>query len=196
MIGAILAGGRARRMGGVKPARELGGWPLIAWPAAALAEACSRVVVVAKPDVELPSLPGVERWDEPDPEHHPARGIAYALERAGEPVLVCAADMPFLTPAACADLLDALAAFTEVADEPGWPVAVVARAGGRLQPLFAIYTPDALAVLRAADPNAALTRTVEEMGSGAIEIEAALVRSVNTEEDLARAEAELGLRGS
>src|SRR5918999_238725 len=88
-------------MGGGKPARELGARPLIAWPAEALAAACSRVVVVAKPDVELPALPGVERWDEPDREHHPARGIAHALERAGGPVLVCAADMPFVTPEAC-----------------------------------------------------------------------------------------------
>ncbi|MDQ3935619.1 MAG: NTP transferase domain-containing protein, partial [Actinomycetota bacterium] len=108
MIGAILAGGRGRRMGGGKPGRELAGRPLVAWPAEAVSEVCSRVVVVAKAETELPALPGVERWDEPGGDHHPARGIAYALERAGEPVLVCAADMPFVTGEVCRGLAEAL----------------------------------------------------------------------------------------
>jgi molybdenum cofactor guanylyltransferase len=186
VIGAILAGGRGRRMGGGKPARELGGRPLIAWPAAALGEACARVAVVAKADVELPALPGVERWDEPDPEHHPARGIAHALERAGGPVLVCAADMPFVTSDACRTLIEALG------DAP----AAVAVAGGVMQPVFAAYAPPALEAFRAAPPDAALIRTVDGLGPVLVEVDPAVVRSVNTEEDLARAEAELGLRGS
>jgi molybdopterin-guanine dinucleotide biosynthesis protein A len=173
-------------MGGGKPARELAGRPLVAWPAAALAAACERVVVVAKPEVELPPLPGVERWDEPDPEHHPARGIAYALERAGEPVLVCAADMPFLTPAAC----------RAVAEGLGEGVAAVAVADGVMQPVFAAYAPAAAEALRAAPPDAALTRTVDGLAPALVDVEARLVRSVNSEEDLARAEVELGLRGA
>ena len=186
MIGALLAGGRARRMGGGKPARELGGRPLIAWPAAALAEACSRVVVVAKPEVELPPLAGVERWDEPDPESHPARGILYALERAGEPVLVCAADMPFVTASACRSLRDAL----------GDAAAAVAVGDGVMQPVFAIYAPAAAEAFRSAPPDAALIRTVDSLGPVLVELPMDVLRSVDTEEDLARAEAELGLRGA
>ena len=186
MIGAILAGGRGRRMGGGKPGRELAGRPLIAWPAAALAGACERVVVVAKPDVELPELAGVERWDEPDAERHPARGIAYALERAGDAVLVCAADMPFVTPEACRAVRDAL----------GGATAATAVAGGVLQPVFAAFSPAALEPLRAAPPDAALTRTVDALDPVLVEVDPRAVRSVDTEEDLARAEAELGLRGA
>jgi molybdopterin-guanine dinucleotide biosynthesis protein A len=186
VIGAILAGGRARRMGGGKPTRELAGRPLVAWPAGALAAACERVVVVAKPEVELPELPFVERWDEPDAEHHPARGIAYALERAGEPVLVCGADMPFVTAEACRAVRDAL----------GGSGAAAAVADGVLQPVFAAFSPVALAALRAAPPDAALTRTVDALGPVLVELDPRVVRSVDTEEDLARAEAELAPRGS
>lgn len=187
MIGAILAGGRGRRMGGGKPARELAGRPLMAWPAAALAEVCTRVVVVAKPSTELPELPGVERWDEPDDDHHPARGIAYALERAGEPVLVCAADMPFVTAEACRGVAAGLGEGS---------TAAVAVAGGVLQPVFAAYAPSALAGLSAAPPDAALTRTVDSLDPVLLEVDPRTVRSVDTEEDLARAELELGLRGA
>jgi molybdopterin-guanine dinucleotide biosynthesis protein A len=171
-------------MGGGKPARELAGRPLVAWPAAALAEACASVVVVAKAATELPALPGVERWDEPDAGHHPALGIAYALERAGEPVLVCAADMPFVTAEACRRVAQAL----------GEGRAAVAVAGGVMQPVFAAYAPAAAASLRAAPPDAALIRTVDALEPALVELPAGVVRSVDTEEGLARAEAELGLR--
>jgi molybdopterin-guanine dinucleotide biosynthesis protein A len=181
VIGAILAGGRGRRMGGGKPARELAGRPLLAWPAAALAQACERVVVVAKPEAELPRLPGVERWDEPDEEHHPARGIAFALERAGGPVLVCAADMPFVTAGVCRLVAGAL----------GDGSAAVAVAGGVMQPVLAAYAPAALAAFRAAPPDAALIRTVDSLGPLLVEVDPHLVRSVNSAADLAAAALEL-----
>jgi molybdopterin-guanine dinucleotide biosynthesis protein A len=182
VIGAILAGGRGARMGGGKPARELAGRPLIGWPAAALAQACERVVVVAKPAVELPELPGVERWDEPDEEHHPLRGIAFALERAGEEVLFCAADMPFVTADAC----------TAVAVALGNAPAAVAVAEGVMQPVLAAYSPAAVPAFRAAPPNAALTRTVDALKPVLVHVDPAVVRSVNTEAELAEAERELG----
>jgi molybdopterin-guanine dinucleotide biosynthesis protein A len=182
MIGAILAGGRGRRMGGDKPARTLAGRPLIAWPAAALAEACGRVVVVAKAATELPALPGIERWDEPDDEHHPARGIAFALERAGEPVLVCAADMPFVTAETCEGVAAAL----------GTRAAAVAVADGILQPVLGAYGESALGVFRAAPPDGALTRTVDAMRPVLVEVDPRIVRSVDTEDELAAAAAELG----
>ncbi|MEA2308662.1 MAG: molybdenum cofactor guanylyltransferase, partial [Thermoleophilaceae bacterium] len=141
MVGAILAGGAGRRMGGGKAARPLAGRPLLARPADALAAVCSRVVVVCKPGTVVPPGPW-EVWDDEPPEpRHPATGIAHALGRAGGAVLVCAADMPFVTAAECASL---------VAAASGDPVAVVAATGGELQPVLAVYGPEAAAPLRAA----------------------------------------------
>ena len=180
IVGAVLAGGLGRRMGGRKPGRMLGGRPLMAWPAGALASVCAAVVVVAKAGEPLPSLPGIARWDEPDEPRHPLTGIVCALSRAGGArVLVCAADMPFVTPAA----LSSLAAVNGTA---------IAVADGRLQPVLGVYAPDALDALRAAPPDAPLTQTVSALGPVLVELPAAVVRSVDTPEELAAAEAELG----
>ena len=91
------------------------------------ADVCERVAVVCKRDTQLPDLPGTERWDEPDEPRHPLTGIVHALATAGGPVLVCAADMPFVTADACRTLVQAAATGP----------AVVATAGGVLQPTSA-----------------------------------------------------------
>jgi molybdopterin-guanine dinucleotide biosynthesis protein A len=180
VIGALLAGGSGSRLGaGSKPAALLAGRPLAAYPAEALAAVCERVAVVCKPDTELPDLPGTERWDEPDQPRHPLTGIVHALVTAGGPVLVCAADMPFVTADACRTLMQGA----------GATAAVVATAGGVLQPTFGLYAPAALEVLRAAPADAPLTRTVEALDPVRVALPPALVRSVNTAEDLAEAEA-------
>lgn len=153
-LGVVLAGGAGRRLGGRKAVAELDGRPLIAYPLAALREALGTVVVVAKRDTELPPLPGVETWVEPDEPRHPLTGIVHALERAaGRELVVVAADLPF----ASAALVRALVA----ADAHGAP-AVVPQADGRLQPLFARYLPTALAPLSAAlaGPPRPLTETI------------------------------------
>jgi molybdopterin-guanine dinucleotide biosynthesis protein A len=183
VIGALLAGGSGSRLGGgSKAATLVAGRPLASYPAVALGAVCEQIAVVCKSDTELPELPGVERWDEPDSPRHPLTGIVHALDTAGGPVLVCAADMPFVTADACRTLLGAA----------GASVAVVATADGVLQPTFGLYAPAALDVLRSAEPDAPLTRTVEELDPVRVALPAALVRSVNTPEDLAEAEAQLG----
>lgn len=180
MIGALLAGGSGSRLGaGSKPTALVGGRPLAAYPAQALGAVCDRVAVVCKRDTELPELPGTERWDEPDEPRHPLTGIVHALVTAGGPVLVCAADMPYVTADACRTLLHAA----------GATPAVVATSGGVLQPTFGLYAPAALEVLRAAPSDAPLTRTVEALDPVHVALPAALVRSVNTPEELAEAEA-------
>ncbi|MBA3261589.1 MAG: NTP transferase domain-containing protein, partial [Thermoleophilaceae bacterium] len=132
MVGALLAGGSGSRLGrGSKPAVLVGGRPLASYPAQALAAVCERVVVVCKRDTELPDLPGTERWDEPDEPRHPLAGIVHALVTAGGPVLVCAADMPFVTADACRTLLQAAGASS----------AVVATAEGVLAPTLGLYAP-------------------------------------------------------
>ena len=137
--------------------------------------------MVCKADTQLPDLPGTERWDEPDEPRHPLTGIVHALATADGPVLVCAADMPFVTADACRTLLGAA----------GSSPAVVATADGVLQPVLGLYAPAALDLLRAAPPGAPLTRTVEALEPVRVALPAALVRSVNTPEDLAEAEAQL-----
>jgi molybdopterin-guanine dinucleotide biosynthesis protein A len=180
MIGAVLAGGRGTRLGrDSKAAAPLAGRPLVAYPVAALSDACERIAIVCKHATDLPELEGVERWEEPDEPRHPLTGIVFALETAGAPVLVCAADMPFVTADACRTLLGAAGASPVVA----------ATAAGVLQPTFGLYAPAALDALRAAVPDAPLTRTVEALEPARVALPPALVRSVNTPEELAEAEA-------
>lgn len=175
MIGVVLAGGAGRRMGGAKAERLLAGRPLASYPAAALAEVCERVAIVG----EGPALPGIELWDdEPAEPRHPRTGIVHALRRAGEPVLVCAADMPFVT----------TGALRELAKAGGEAVAV---AGGVLQPVLALYTPNALPIFEGAEPDEPLTRTVERLKPARMVVPSAAARSVDTPEQLAAAEREL-----
>jgi molybdenum cofactor guanylyltransferase len=205
VVGAVLAGGEGRRMrealGGApsKPTVLLGGRPLVAYPLGVLAEVCDRVAVVCKPGTELPDLGEAERWEEPAEPSHPLAGIVHALERAGGPVLVCAADMPHVTPAACRELL----AEASLGVGPGAaesestraPSATVASAGGRLEPLLGVYLPAALPALRAAPADAPLRAAVAELEPRRVALPTALVRSVNTPDDLAAAGAALAARG-
>jgi molybdenum cofactor guanylyltransferase len=184
MIGVLLAGGTAKPLGGSKAAVLLGGRPLASYPAAALAAVCDRIAVVCKRSTTLPELPGTERWEEPDEPRHPLTGIVHALEMAKAPILICAADMPFVTGDACRTLLQAT----------GSGLAVVATAGGLLQPTFGLYAPAALAAMRSAPTDAPLTRTVESLDPVRVALPPALVRSVDTPEDLADAEALIAAR--
>jgi molybdopterin-guanine dinucleotide biosynthesis protein A len=183
MIGVLLAGGRGSRLGDrSKASIEVAGRPLAAYPAAALVAVCERVAFVAKPGSDLPRLTGIERWDEPEEPRHPVVGIVHALEQAGEAVLVVGADMPYVTPDACASVIAG----------GGVAPAAVAVAGGVVQPLFAVYAPAALESLRAAPADGRLTDMVEALRPGRVALPPGIVRSVNTAEDLAEAEAELG----
>src|SRR4051794_3541318 len=185
VIGAVLAGGSGRRLGSVsKAAVRVGGRPLVSYPIAALASVCERVAVVCKPDTELPELAASERWDEPDEPSHPLTGIVHALERAGGPVLVCAADMPFVTGDACRTLLAA-------ARGTAGASAAVAGADGRPQPAFGVFSPAALEQLRAAPPDAPLTETVEALDPVRVALPPVIVTSVDTPEALQEAEARL-----
>jgi molybdopterin-guanine dinucleotide biosynthesis protein A len=180
VIGAVLAGGLGRRLGAPKASALLAGRPLVEYPLAALDAVCERVVIVAKRDTQLPS--GLERWDEPDEPRHPIAGISHALERAGGPILVCAADMPFVS----AEVLTRIAAQLR----PGVKAAV-AVCEGRLEPLLGAYAPEALDGLRAAAPAAPLRRTVESLAPALVEVAAEVVVNVNTPEDLHEAERRL-----
>jgi molybdenum cofactor guanylyltransferase len=183
-IGVVLAGGRGRRIGGGKAVVELRGRPLLSYPLGVLRDALGEVVVVAKGDTELPSLPGVAVWVEPDEPRHPLAGIVHALAAAkGRPVLVAAGDLPFLDPG----LVRRLAR----ADARGRP-AVVPRAGGRLQPLLARYDTAAAEPLTRAlsDPPGPLTAAIEAIGPEIVDCDdEAPFFNVNVPEDLLTATA-------
>jgi molybdopterin-guanine dinucleotide biosynthesis protein A len=161
VLGAVLAGGRGRRLGGPgKAVLELDGKPLLHYPLAVLRDLFGAVVVVAKADNPVLPLPhGVELWIEPDEPRHPRAGVIEALRRAaGQAVFVCAADMPLID----RDELRAIMLADELhAGEP--PAAVVPRVDGRLQPLCALYRPAALPILERARPGASLMQSVARL---------------------------------
>jgi molybdopterin-guanine dinucleotide biosynthesis protein A len=174
VIVAVLAGGRSRRMGAPKALVPLGGAPLIARPIAAARAAGLPVVVVAKSALPV----DVPVWLDAYATSHPLAGLVTALARG--PVVAVACDQPWVTP----ELLAALAA------HPG-PFAVPAG----LEPFPGRYAPDErlLAALRAEAP---LRATLAALAPAEIDLApfgdpARLVASVNTPEELARAEAAL-----
>jgi molybdenum cofactor guanylyltransferase len=174
--GVVLAGGLGRRMGGPKATALLAGRPLVAYPVEAMRAVCDRVAVVCKRNTELPEL-DVETWIEPDEPHHPVVGIIHALERAGGPVLVCAADMPLITPEALRLVAAGLRS-----------TAAIAAVGGRLEPLLGAYASDALGPLREAPPDQALRDTAASLAPALVVVDTEVVFNVNTPADLAEAE--------
>jgi molybdenum cofactor guanylyltransferase len=189
VVGAILAGGVGERLGQPKATAPFAGSTLLEHPLAALQDAGLEAVVVAKPDTPLPAI-DLTVWHEVPEPVHPMLGVVTALERAdGRPVLACACDLPFVTaPLAAwmAELDDALA---------------VPRVGGRLHPLFALYTAGLLPPLREAlGRRSSLHETLAALDPLIID-DGELTRfgdperllfNVNTPSDLEQAEAMLG----
>ena len=188
-IGVILAGGSGRRIGGSKAIVKLRGQPLITYPLAALAAVLEDVAIVAKADTELPSLPGITVWIEPSAPQHPIVGIMHALALAApRPVLVAAADMPFLSPAIVERL---------VSTDPAGTPAVLATHAGQLHPLLGCYQPEAAAPLAAAlaGGDVRLRDAVKDLGPRLVEIEdVESLFNINAPEDLLHAAAMLDRR--
>jgi molybdopterin-guanine dinucleotide biosynthesis protein A len=192
LLGAVLAGGSAERLGGGKATARLGGRALIEYPVEALREGRFEVVVVAKEDTPLPPL-DVPVWHDSSTTVHPIAGIATCLERSdGRPALVCACDLPFVT--------SQLA--RHIARQPA--AVAVPAIGGRLHPLLGRYEPSVLGELNAAlAEDKALQETVRSldpllMGQAELEMfgdPQRLLFNVNTSLDLARAEALLRYAG-
>jgi molybdenum cofactor guanylyltransferase len=187
-VGVVLAGGLGRRLGGAKAIVELRGRPLICYPLEALAAVLKQVAVIAKADTPLPSLPGVTVWIEPRAPRHPLHGIVEALGLAGgRPVLACAADLPFVTPALVSSLAFA---------DPGGAPAVIAVSAGEPQPLLGCYQPEAAHPLAAAARDGARVReAVDALGPRLVEMgDPELLFNVNVPEDLLQAAAILDHR--
>jgi molybdopterin-guanine dinucleotide biosynthesis protein A len=187
-VGVVLAGGLGRRIGGDKAVVELAGRPLISYPVTALRAVLGDVKVLVKPGTTLPGLAGVEIWTEPAEPHHPLVGILHALRSAApRPVLICAADMPFLTAEAVRELAGA--------DPGGAPAVVAARARG-LEPMLGCYRPQAADLLEPAalEARQPLRAAVAAIGPRLLDLDPELLFNVNTPADLARAEQMLNQR--
>ncbi len=179
-IGVLLAGGRGARMGGGKLTAMLAGRPLFSYPLAVLEAALDDVVVVGKPGLMLPGIDAQRVWIEPAEPRHPLVGIVEALTRAdGRAVLVCPADLPFIS----AELITSLAR----APATGAP-AVVVSADGALQPLLGRYEQAAVRLLAPAIHAQAPARAaVTAIGPRVLELasgDAEQLFNVNTPDEL------------
>ncbi len=186
VVGAVLAGGLGRRMGGSKAVVALDGRSLFEYPLAALhAAGIADVALVAKRSTELP--PGHVVWLEPDEPRHPLTGVVHALRSAaGRGVFVCAADLVLLDAATVRRVLSAA--------RPG-DVAVVPTSGGHLQPLCAFYAPAALRALEHFEPSMSLKEAVMALGPRVLPFDDDdAFFNVNAPEDLLRASALLSRR--
>jgi molybdopterin-guanine dinucleotide biosynthesis protein A len=138
MSGVVLAGGSSRRMGRDKALVTLDGEPLVVRAVRRLSEVCSDVVVASGDGRRLGGL-GLREVVDAVPGAGPLAGIAAGLEAARHGlVAVVAVDMPDASSALLALLADLWRG------EP----AVVPRAGGRLEPLHAVYARQAAPALR------------------------------------------------
>jgi molybdopterin-guanine dinucleotide biosynthesis protein A len=141
----VLAGGGARRLGGVdKPALDVGGMSLLDRVLAACAGAESVAVVGPAREVRFPVV--FTREDPPGGGPVPALAAGMAVGSA-DLVAVFAADLPFLDRPAVEALRRALAA------EPAADAVLFTDAHGKEQPLAAIYRRSALAEALAALPE-------------------------------------------
>jgi molybdopterin-guanine dinucleotide biosynthesis protein A len=142
VIGTVLCGGRSTRMGTDKAFIEVGGRPMVLHVADALTAAgCAPVLAIGGSRTDLEAL-GLEVVDDAWPGEGPLGGIVTAL-RVGESlgadiVVIAGCDLPFLSAATLARLVDAVGA-GDVAlaatdrDEPlcaAWSVSACARAVG------------------------------------------------------------------
>ncbi|HEY0363199.1 MAG TPA: molybdenum cofactor guanylyltransferase [Solirubrobacteraceae bacterium] len=185
-IGAVLAGGGGRRIGGDKAMVELEGRPLVHYPLNVLRAVLDEVAVVAKQSTVLPGLDvEIAIWLEPEEPRHPLAGVVHALRCArGQPVVVVAGDMPFVT----RGLVAALSR-----ERSRGAAAVVPRAGGRLQPLCARYEPRALGALAGCDLTAPLSDAVGALDPRIVEWpDEEPFFTVNSPEDILQAAALLG----
>jgi len=188
--GAILAGGRARRLGGAdKASLVVGGARIIDRQLAALSAVADDVRIVANDPVRYAGL-GVRIVPDAIADAGPLGGIYSALlDARHERVIVLACDLPFVT----RELLERLVA-ESLADAAS--DAIVPRSARGLEPLCAIYTKRCAAAARTRlDRGALEVRGVfedvrmRELGPDALAPydDGSLFENVNTPHDHERA---------
>ncbi|MGE5233926.1 MAG: molybdenum cofactor guanylyltransferase [Acidobacteriota bacterium] len=139
LFGGLLVGGRSRRMGRSKQLLRLGASTLLERAAAALEPAVDELVLLGAGEVP-PALSGLRRIADASGAQGPLAGLLAAL--ASTPTgawLIAACDLPAITPAAVAWLLEqrrrGRRAILPRLDTAG------------VEPLLALYEPAALSLL-------------------------------------------------
>ena len=185
---AILAGGRARRLGGRDKSRiVIGGRTILERQLDVLQRLVPRIVIVANSPEQFADA-GVPVLPDAVPGSGSLGGIYTALEEAGGPVLVLACDMPFVTAPFLARVIEA----GREAD------IAIPRGHDGYQPLCANYAPACAGPLRRRIRQGALKLVdlladvrVRELGPDEIapfDPDGLLLLNVNTADDLVRAE--------
>jgi molybdenum cofactor guanylyltransferase len=194
MAGVVIAGGRSVRFGSEKAVALLGGRPLLLWAVDRLARACDKVAVNARPDTAAQALARTrgltvlhDTAGDPDgPLAGVRAGLLWALEQGVTHLAVSPCDVPL----APEDL------FVRLRAAAGDGAAMAETAQGR-QPMCAVWPVSALPVLTAALADGAhppTWRVLEEVGAVKLRFEPPdSFANLNTREDLARFETQLGL---
>jgi molybdopterin-guanine dinucleotide biosynthesis protein A len=174
--GAVLTGGRSRRMGRDKAFVGVAGEPMVVRVVRALRVAGAVEVVAVGGDEDRLLAADLDRFRaDLYPGEGPLGGVLVALEQASSPlVVVVACDMPDLTAAAVQTIVVALGA------DPSLAVAVA-------EPLCAAWRPQrALPILRRAFAagERAMTAAIALLPHVAVTVDAAALRNVNRPGDL------------
>lgn len=183
--GAILAGGRARRLGGVcKPLLEVGGRRIVDRVREVLVPLCDEVVLVG--DAALLGDVGLRVVPDRRPGLGPLAGLEAALEEtAGDALLLVGGDMPLIERSLLERLL--------VADPGAAAVCFAGEQGS--EPLCARYSRALLPAVRARldSGELALHRLLDGVGALRLSLaspaERLALSNVNTPEELDRARA-------
>ena len=149
----VLAGGRSSRLAsagivppGGKAGLVLAGTTLLERVCGRVGGVARRIVVVAAPGQELPSLPSaVEVVRDSAPDTGPLAGIADGLRAVGDAaaVLVVSCDVPLVSPEVLRVLRERLLSGA------GLPLWVVPEVGGHLQVLVSAMRPEVLGEIEA-----------------------------------------------
>ena len=185
---AILAGGRARRLGGRdKSQLVIDGRTILDRQLHVLHRIADRVVIVANEPARFAGL-GVPVFGDLVPDAGALGGIYTALALANEPVLVVACDMPYLT----APFLTRVMGAAHDVD------IVVPRAADGYHPLCACYGQACVDPIRQRLDAGVLkvldlfddvhVRTIDPVEIAAFDPDGLLLLNINTPDDLARAE--------
>lgn len=138
LSGVVLAGGQSRRMGRDKAVLRVGGERLVDRAVHALQTCCSEVFVASGDGRRLAGL-DVQQIADAVPDAGPLGGILAGLECARHPLMaVVAVDMPAADPGV-------LRLLAQTWSGEG---VVLPRAGGRRQPLHAIWSRACVGELR------------------------------------------------
>jgi molybdopterin-guanine dinucleotide biosynthesis protein A len=189
--GVILAGGAASRMGGeAKGLLRVGGHRIVDRVLDVLQRSTDRVVISVRDQSVPNSAPGVEQVFDQRPDLGPLGGIQAALLESGTDVLAVAWDMPLVPAGLLRELRDV--------GEMNEPDVVAPRSASSwgFEPLCAWYNASALRSIAAGFASGELRAGSLRERAEVLTVDVSswgepdeLFLSVNTPDDLARAEA-------